>query len=90
MKKPKIAISLDKPILDIIDTKVDGSVIRSRSQAIEFFIRKGLQEQSISTAVILLKGEHQKYSLKELKGKSLLKNQLEFFYKNGKGWFELR
>ena len=83
MKKPKIAISLDKNLLDLVDSKVDGSVIRSRSQAIEFFLRKGLQEQSINAAVLLIKGEHQKNSLKKLKGKSLIKNQIEFFSKNG-------
>ncbi|MCH8329274.1 MAG: nucleotidyltransferase family protein [Nanoarchaeota archaeon] len=83
MKKPKIAISLDKSLLDLVDSKVDGSVIRSRSQAMEFFLRKGLQEQSINTAVLLIKGEHQKNLLKKLKGKSLIKNQLDFFAKYG-------
>ena len=39
MKKPKIAISLDKPLLDLIDSKVDGSILRSRSQAMEFFLK---------------------------------------------------
>ena len=83
MKKPKIAISLDKSLLDLVDSKVDGSVIRSRSQAVEFFLRKGLQEQSINTAVLLIKGEHQSNLLKKLKGKSLIKNQIEFFAQHG-------
>ncbi len=81
-KKPKIAISLDKRLLDLVDSKVDGNVIRSRSQAVEYFLRKGLSGESINTAVILLRGEHQKISLKKIKGKSLIKNQLEFFEKN--------
>ena len=83
MKKPKVAISLDKSLLDLVDSKVDGSIIRSRSQAMEFFLRKGLQDQSINTAVLLIKGEHQGNSLKKIKGKSLIKNQIEFFSKNG-------
>ena len=83
MKKEKIAISLDKPLLDIIDGKVDGSIMRSRSQAIEFFLRKGLKEQSIDTLVLLIKGSQQKVLLKNLKGKSLLKTQIDFLYKNG-------
>ena len=83
MKKPKVAISLDKSLLDLIDSKVDGSVIRSRSQAMEFFLRKGLQEQSINTAVILIKGEHQRNLLKKIKGKSLIKNQSDFFAQHG-------
>jgi mannose-1-phosphate guanylyltransferase len=83
MSKPKIAISIDEDILNIIDSKVDGSVIRSRSQAVEFFLRKGLSGQSIDTAVLLIKGEQQLNLLKPLKGKSLIKNQLEFFSKYG-------
>ena len=83
MKKPKVAISLDKSVLDLIDSKVDGSVIRSRSQAMEFFLRKGLQEQSINTAILLIKGEHQANMLKKIKGKSLIKNQIDFFAKYG-------
>jgi|TARA_B100001971_G_scaffold205495_1_gene223036 mannose-1-phosphate guanylyltransferase len=83
MSKPKVAISLDKNLLNLIDSKVDGSVIRSRSQAMEFFLKKGLQEQSINTAVLLIKGEHQKNLLKKLKGKTLIKNQLEFFAQYG-------
>ena len=83
MKKPKIAISLDKSLLDLVDSKVDGSIIRSRSQAMEFFLKKGLQGQSINTAVLLIKGEHQSNMLKKLKGKSLIKNQIDFFAQYG-------
>ena len=78
MNKPKIAISLDKNLLDLIDSKVDGNIIRSRSQAMEFFLRKGLQGQSVNTAILLIKGDHQNIMLKTLKGKSLLKNQIDF------------
>ncbi len=82
-KKPKIAISLDKGLLDQIDSKVDGSIIRSRSQAIEYFLHKGLRESSIGIAVLLIRGEHQGNLLKEFKGKSLIKKQIEFFHDNG-------
>ena len=82
-RKPKIAISLDKSLLGLVDSKVDGNVIRSRSQAIEFFLRRGLQGQSINTAVLLIKGEHQGNMLKKLKGKTLIRNQIEFFSKYG-------
>src|SRR3989344_8262495 len=71
MAKSKIAISVDNSLLKLVDSKVDGSVIRSRSQAIEYFMKKGLQEQSVSVAVMLLKGEHQAFALKELNGISL-------------------
>jgi len=82
MKKLKIAISLDKSLLAQIDSKVDGSIIRSRSQAIEFFLRKGLKETAIDTAVLLIKGEHQPILLREFKKESLIKKQIEFFYNN--------
>ena len=83
MSKAKIAISVDNALLRLIDSKVDGSVIRSRSQAIEYFLKKGLQEQSVSTAVLLLKGEHQTIALKDFKGTSLIKQQINFFSKYG-------
>ena len=83
MAKSKIAISVNNALLRLVDSKVDGSVIRSRSQAIDFFLKKGLQEQSVSVAVLLLKGEHQPIALKEIKGISLIKQQIEFFANHG-------
>ena len=83
MKKAKIAISVDNSLLKIIDSKVDGSVIRSRSQAMEYFLKKGLKEQSINVAVLLLKGEHQPIALKNVKGMSLIKQQIDFFSRYG-------
>ncbi|OYT41842.1 hypothetical protein B6U80_00305 [Candidatus Pacearchaeota archaeon ex4484_26] len=77
MVKQKIAIAIDKALLDLIDVKVD-SVFPSRSQAIEHFLRKGLQEELLKTAVLLLKGEHQEYSLKKIKGESLIESQISF------------
>ena len=59
MKKEKIAISLDKELLSLIDSKVDREIIRSRSQAIEVYLKRGLMESGISTVVLLLKGNHQ-------------------------------
>jgi len=83
MNKAKIAISLDNSLLKLVDSRVDGSIMRSRSQAIEYFLKKGLQEQSVSTAVLLLKGEHQAFALKEIKGLSLIKQQINFFSNYG-------
>jgi NDP-sugar pyrophosphorylase family protein len=83
MKKSKIAISVDAPLLHVIDSKVDGQVIRSRSQAIEYFLRKGLREDALSIAVLLLKGDHQLHSLSGFKGKTLIEHQLDFFRKSG-------
>ncbi|MBI2658052.1 nucleotidyltransferase family protein [Candidatus Woesearchaeota archaeon] len=83
MSKAKIAISVENSLLKLVDSKVDGSVIRSRSQAIEYFLKKGLREQSVSAAVLLLRGEHQAFALKNIKGMPLIKQQIEFFSKHG-------
>ncbi len=83
MKKIKIAISLDQPLLDIVDTKIDGSIIRSRSQAIEHFLKEGLKEDLIKYGVIFLKGEHQKYALQEIKGKLLIQHHFDLFESAG-------
>ncbi|MBI4439886.1 nucleotidyltransferase family protein [Candidatus Woesearchaeota archaeon] len=83
MKKEKIAISLDRNILELLDSKVDGSVIRSRSQAVEFYLKKGLKEESIDTAVILLKGEHQSIAMRKFKGTTLISSQIDFLAANG-------
>ena len=58
-------------------------MIRSRSQAIEYFLRKGLNEDAVLDAVLLLRGTQQDVALRNFKGKSLIKNQVEFFAKNG-------
>ena len=83
MAKSKIAVSIDTPLLELLDSKVDGSVVRSRSQAMEFFLRKGLQEQSISDVVLLIKGEQQHLLLEKISTKSLIKMQIDFFAKIG-------
>ena len=83
MTKSKIAISIDNSLLKVIDSKVDNSIIRSRSQAIEYFLKRGLQEQSVSSAVLLLKGEHQAFALKDVNGLSLIRQQIQFFSKYG-------
>ncbi|MBI4143475.1 nucleotidyltransferase family protein [Candidatus Woesearchaeota archaeon] len=83
MSKAKIAISVDKSLLKLVDSRVDGSVIRSRSQAIEYFMKKGLQEQSVTVAVLLLKGDHQPFASKIVKGAPLIKQQIEFFSRHG-------
>ena len=38
-----------------------------------------MQEKSINTAILLIKGEHQENMLKKLKGKSLIQNQIDVF-----------
>ena len=83
MAKSKIAISMDNSLLKLVDSKVDGNIMRSRSQAIEFFTKKGMQEQSVNAAVLLLKGEHHEFALKDVNGAPLIKRQIDFFSNHG-------
>jgi len=83
MVKSKIAISIDSPLLALLDSKVDHEIIRSRSQALEFFLRRGLQGQSITTAALLIKGDHHPALLQILKNASLIKNHIAFFSQHG-------
>lgn len=82
MKKTKIAISIDKPLLELIDSKVDGSVIRSRSQAMEFFLRKGVGEQTIKQAVMMVHRKDIDCLLQPFNGTSLIRKQLDFLNDN--------
>ena len=86
MKKEKIAISLDRELLALVDSKVDSSILRSRSQAIEYFLQKGIGEFAVDTAVLLLSKRHHAVAvkqLKELKNQSLLHTQLSFLLSQG-------
>jgi NDP-sugar pyrophosphorylase family protein len=82
MKKEKIAISIDKGILDAVDSTVDGMLIRSRSQAIEAVLARGLKSTIVDAAVILLHPCHIQTALKKIDGISLIKKQIAFFRKN--------
>ncbi|MAG08174.1 hypothetical protein CMO89_01770 [Candidatus Woesearchaeota archaeon] len=83
MNKTKIAISIDQPLLELIDSKVDGSIIRSRSQAIEFFLRKGIGEQTIKDAVLLVHKKDFGMLLEEFQGSRLIVKHLKFLIENG-------
>jgi NDP-sugar pyrophosphorylase family protein len=83
MTKSKIAISVDSPLLDNIDSFIDGNIIRSRSQAIEYFLRKGIASESITTGVIMVSAMHQKISLQKFQGSTLIRKQIDFFSGNG-------
>ncbi len=82
MKKEKIAISIDKGILEAVDSNIDGILIRSRSQAIEAILSRGLKMTFIDTAVILLHPKHIKLALKKIDGATLILRQTEFFKSN--------
>ena len=54
-RKTRITITIDPDIVKQIDAEIDGVVIRSRSEAIEKFVKQYLGQQRI--AVILAGGD---------------------------------
>lgn len=59
--KEKISITLDKNLLKSIDSVIDNLYIRNRSQAIEYLIKKVVDESK--TAVILAGGPEEKLKI---------------------------
>lgn len=83
MGKIKIAISIEKDLLSLIDSKVDNSLIRSRSQAIELYLNRGLKDEKIDTAFIMVSKNKQHCLLKKIHGITLLEKQVLFLKKHG-------
>lgn len=81
LTKEKIAISVDRPLLTLIDALVDGTTVRSRSQAIESLVRKGLSQEYVQDAIILLKKEHQQVLKQKINGKTLFQCHLNLLEK---------
>ena len=81
--KEKIAISVDKSLLEMIDAAVDHTTISSRSQAISVLLQKALEKQYVTDAVILLRKEHIPLLLQQISGKIFLERQIEFLISNG-------
>ncbi|MBI5390579.1 hypothetical protein HZB02_03760 [Candidatus Woesearchaeota archaeon] len=80
--KVKISIALDEDLLRLVDARVDDATLSSRSQAISFFLRKGMMEFMVEKAVILVSKEHQELLLRKVRGKTLLEHHLCFLEKN--------
>ncbi len=83
MKKKKIAISIDEPLLDIVDSYIDNINIRSRSQAIEALIKSAIKRRPITTAVILISEKDQKHLFKKVKNLRLIDYHINFLTKFG-------
>jgi len=81
--KNKIAISISGEILQEIDKIIDGTSVRSRSQAIEILIKKGLGENVVDMAVLLYSKEHEKIAGTKFKESTVLEKQIDFLRKNG-------
>jgi len=83
MKKEKIAISVDPATLEMVDAMTDGLSIRSRSQAIEYLINKGIEQQYVKEAVMLIRGQEANLLLQEVEGKPLIDHHLDWLNEHG-------
>lgn len=83
MKKKKIAISIDGPLLDIINSYKDNTTIRSTSQAIEALIKQAIKQRPIKTAVILVSEKDQYYLFEKIENLSLIDYHINFFTRFG-------
>lgn len=83
MKVEKIAISIDPYLLREIEAKVDGIHIRSRSQAIEYLLRKALSGD-VNTAFLLAGGIYgEKKAMNVHNGKPSIVNLIEWMKNYG-------
>lgn len=83
MKKKKIAISIDEPLLDIVKSYIDNTNIRSTSQAIESLIKQAVKQKPITTAVILIIKKDQHYLLEKVENLPLIDHHVNFLTKFG-------
>jgi NDP-sugar pyrophosphorylase family protein len=83
MKKEKIAISLDPTTLEMVDAMTDGVRLRSRSQAIEYLVRKGIEHQYVREAVILIRGSELSILQRKVDGKEMLLHHLGWLEQHG-------
>ncbi len=81
--KEKIAISLSSSVLKDVDKRIDGSTIRSRSQAIEVLLNKALSIQEVNAAVLLLSRAHADVPQRHFKSSTVLEQQVSFLKGNG-------
>ena len=56
--KERITLTIEKDILEKIDSKVDGSTIKNRSHAVELLLIKAMSANRLQKGVILAGGEH--------------------------------
>jgi len=82
MTKQKIAISIDSDLLDEIDSIVDGTKLRSRSQAIEVLLKDSIKSKPITTAVMLIHSKELNCLFENLDNLTLIQHHLNFLIEN--------
>ena len=74
MVKERISLTLDKVLIDSVDSLVDGVKFRSRSHVMEFLLNKGLGKGNLRKAYILAGGKGIK--MRPMMPKGMRKNSM--------------
>ncbi|RME54116.1 ribbon-helix-helix protein, CopG family [Candidatus Woesearchaeota archaeon] len=82
MSKEKIAISIDSDLLEEIDSMVDGTKLRSRSQAIEVLLKQSIKFKPVDVAVMLIHSRELENIFRKFEGKPFFEHNLDFLRKN--------
>ena len=90
MNKKRVTITLDKDLILSLDKLVDGLKIRNRSHAVEFMLRKALNQKRLKKAYILAGGKGTRlrpitYEIPKpmvpIKGRPILEHTIELLRK---------
>ncbi len=85
--KERVTLTIEKEILEKIDGKVDGSIIKNRSHAVELLLLKAMSSNRLRKGIILAGGEHDKNKqvsiLDKVQDRTLLEWNIKLFKRNG-------
>lgn len=84
--KERITLTIDKDILEKIDSNVDGSNIRNRSHAVELLLIKAMSANRLQKAVILAGGEDKNKTisiLNTIQDRTILEWNIKLLKRNG-------
>ncbi len=84
--KERITLTIDKDILEKIDSNVDGSNVRNRSHAVELLLIKAMSANRLRKAVLLAGGENSTKAvsiLSVIQTKSILEWNIKLLKRNG-------
>lgn len=90
--KERITITLDKDLIEQIDKRIDGNIIKNRSQQIELLMKRSLGADIPEKAVLLVGGKGTRLrpltyktpkALLEIDGKTVIEHIFDLFKKYG-------
>jgi mannose-1-phosphate guanylyltransferase len=80
--KERVTVTIERSLLKVIDSSVDGMQVKNRSHAVELLIERALKQVLPSHAVILAGGDSKKL-LKAVNGKPVILHNIELLSQYG-------